>query len=403
MRPGFPEGLDGSRARTGILAEDVGAQEGNGDAPSWTPAPADRRPGRVWIAWERQRRSLELAARLGADLRLFLDEDRGWKRYPLSAIRTLRLLRACRGKDVFVQNPSMVLAALAGALKRPLGYRLVVDRHSNFGILSGGNTGLKRRISDLLSDFTLRRADMTIVTNSELAAYVEKRGGRPFVLPDPFPEIPSRDPEAQGFPAPRRAGAPVEILFVSSWAFDEPIRQAAEACRALRGRVVVRITGKPKPAYARILKEAPDNFVPTGFIPDSQYFALMARCDAVLAVTTRPCTLVCGAYEALALGKPLILGNTDALRDYFDDGAVYTDATVPDMIRSFEAVCAGLPELRDGARRLYRKRLAQWRDRLDSLEYLLDRRPKAAAPGMDPGIEYPVDAAIETPAWRHRR
>jgi len=421
VNPGYPEGLDGSRMRTGILAEETGAPEGAGEAPSWKPAPAGRRPGRVWIAWERQRRSLELAARLGADLRLFLDENRGWLRYPLSAFRTVRLLRACRGKDVFVQNPSMVLAALAGILKRPLGYRLVVDRHSNFGFLSGGNSGLKRRLSDLLSDFTLRRADATVVTNPELAAFVEKRGGRPFVLPDPFPEIPAHALEAPGFPAPRGADAPREILFVSSWAFDEPIEQAIEACRALRGRVIVRITGRPKPAYARLLQGAPDNFVPTGFIPDSQYFALMARCDAVLAVTTRPCTLVCGAYEALALGKPLILGDSDALRDYFDDGAVYTDATVPGLIRSLEAVCADLPALRDGARRLYRKRHAQWQDRLESLEWLLDRRPVAVpggsgaddpapapqqeaagsqpnAPG--PGLDYPVDAAIETPAWR---
>ena len=49
------------------------------------------RPDRIWIAWERQRRSLGLAARLGARLCLFLDEDRGWLRYPLSAAKTLRL------------------------------------------------------------------------------------------------------------------------------------------------------------------------------------------------------------------------------------------------------------------------------------------------------------------------
>lgn len=381
---GHPEGLDGSRARAGILAGEPGSPEDAAEAsasdetPAWKPEPPGRRPGRVWIAWERQRRSLELAARLGAELKLFVDEDRGWLRYPLSAAKTVRLLRRCRGRDVFVQNPSMLLAALAGLLKRPLGYRLVVDRHSNFGFLSGGRPGLKRRLSDLLSDFTLRRADATVVTNPELAAYVEKRGGRPFVLPDPFPGIPEGILEPEGFPAPRRPDAPREILFVSSWAFDEPVAQAIEACRALRGRVIVRITGRPKPAFADLLRGAPDNFVPTGFLPDSRYFALMARCDAVLAVTTRPCTLVCGAYEALALGKPLILGDSAALRDYFDDGAVYTDATVPGLIRAFEAVCADLPALEAGARRLYRKRLPQWQDRLDSLEYFLDRRPAAS-------------------------
>ena len=112
------------------------------------------------------------------DLLLCLDEDKGWKRYPLSIRKTLAELRTRRGRTVIVQNPSMVLAALACLFRKPLGYALVVDRHSNFSHLAQGKTGLKRRLSDLLSDYTIRNANLTIVTNRELA---EQRGtgGRP--------------------------------------------------------------------------------------------------------------------------------------------------------------------------------------------------------------------------------
>lgn len=330
------------------------------------------RSDRIWIAWETQRRSLELSARLGADLRLCLDEDRGWLRHAVSAAKTWRLLAGSRGKAVFVQNPSMVLAAMACVLKPIFGYHLIVDRHSNFGFLSQ-NAGLKRALSDLLSRRTLQAADLTIVTNPELAVRVERMGGRPFVLPDPFPRVPAAALEAAALPEARPAGAPKEILFVSSWAFDEPIAETIEACRQLQGKVIVHITGRPKAAYRKLLDAAPPNFVTTGFLSDADYFDRMARCDAVMAITRRPCTLVCGAYEAIALGKPMVLGDTGALRDYFDAGAVYTDSSTSDLVRALGEIAARLPELRTEVRELRERRSAEWDGRLAALEYLADR------------------------------
>lgn len=330
---------------------------------------------RVWIAWERQRRSLNLSARLGARLLLCLDEDKGWKRYPLSVRKTLAELRTRRGRTVMVQNPSMVLAALGCLLRKPLGYSLVVDRHSNFSQLAQGKPGLKRRLSDLLSGYTIRNANVTIVTNGELAESVEKAGGRAFVLPDPFPQ---RFPRASKDMAedmaaadPRAPGSPREILFVSSWSFDEPIAATMEACRNLQGEVIVRITGRPKPEYARLLRNAPPNFIPTGFLEEDRYFALMAKSDAVMAVTDRAATLVCGGYEGAALGKPLILGDSQALRSYFDAGSVHTDGTAADVEAKIRMLLADLPAYVDGIRGFYARRSVEWEGRLGELENVL--------------------------------
>ncbi|MDQ3000758.1 MAG: hypothetical protein M3Y08_05810 [Fibrobacterota bacterium] len=326
-------------------------------------------PGRIWIAWERQRRSLNLAERLSARLFLCIDEDKGWKRYPLSIRKTVAELRGQRGRTVMVQNPSMVLAALACMLKKAFGYTLVVDRHSNFSFLAGANAGLKRRLSDLLSDYTLRYADLTIVTNAELRARVERAGGRGFVLPDPFPDLSGSWDGT--FPEPRPNAAPKEILFVSSWAFDEPIAQTIEACRRLQGKVIVRITGKMKPEYSRLMAGAPSNFIPTGFLSDRDYFSLMSGCDAVMAVTNRAATLVCGGYEGVVMGKPLILGDSLALRDYFDSGCIYTDGTANDLEARIRGLATELPMLREGIRALYEKRRTEWDERLANLETIL--------------------------------
>lgn len=353
-----------------------------------------KKAGRVWIAWERQRRSLELSARLGARLELCLHEDRGRLRYPLSIARTLRILRARRGGTVFVQNPSLVLAALAGLGKRAFGYRLVVDRHSNFTFLSGTPPGPKRLLLDFLSGLTLRLADLTMVTNPGLAAQVERLGGRPFVLPDPFPAIPPEALAAARARPPRAPGAPLEVLFVSSWAFDEPIAAALEACRSLPGRVNVRVTGRPKAAYAKLLEGRPGNFIPTGFLSDAAYFDLMARCDAVLCVTSRPCTLVCGAYEAAALGKPMILGDTEALRGWFDTGALYTDGTAADLARLLGRLERELPALEAGVHIMRARREAEWDERLASLEWLL-RELGEPAGGRDPGASVSAPLAAD--------
>jgi glycosyltransferase involved in cell wall biosynthesis len=319
---------------------------------------------RLWIAWETQRRSLTLSRRVGARLHIFEHSSIRAVRYILAGLKTLRLLWKSRNRIVFVQNPSMVLASLACLMKSWFGYWLVVDRHSDF--LADG-TPRHRAIDKVLSKlnaYTLRRADLTIVTNRELSQKVLVEGGRPFVLPDPFP-----DPISAPYKPPC---AGLTILFVCSWAADEPIVEVVEACRALQGHVTVYASGKPKKKYEPILRAAPPNFVCTGFLPDSDYFRLMAGVDAVIAITRRRATLVCGAYEAISLGKPLILGDSDALREYFDRGALYSDCSPGDLARQLVLLGENLGTYTEQIKELYEARAQEWERALGRLNSRLD-------------------------------
>ncbi len=320
---------------------------------------------RVWIAWERQRRSLNLSRRVGARLFVFEGSRVRAVRYLVSGLKTLRVLFSSRHHIVFVQNPSMMLASLACLLKPWLGYWLVVDRHSNFAFGRNASYSLVRGLLSRLSVYTIRKADLTLVTNRELAGRVTSEGGRPFVLPDPFPEPPG---ERDG-----RSHAGLEILFVCSWAADEPIAEVVEACRSLQGRVTVFASGRPKKRYASILQRAPANFVCTGFLPDPEYFRLMAGVDAVMAITRRPATLVCGAYEAISLGKPVILGDSAALRDYFDRGAVYSDCSPGDLVKKIDVVAGALPRYANEVKALHAARAREWEETLVVLNGHLDK------------------------------
>jgi glycosyltransferase involved in cell wall biosynthesis len=333
---------------------------------------SESKHGRVWIAWERQRRSVNLSRRVEAPL-FIVETSRGRiLRYLISTLKTLLILVASRRHIVFVQNPSMVLASLAALLKSWLGYWLIVDRHSSgFSLGRDPNSPFVRRILQTLSAYTIRKADLTVVTNRELAARVASEGGRPFVLPDPFPA-----PIAER--RRRLSHVGLEILFICSWAEDEPILEVVEACRELQGRVTVFASGRPKKKYGSILRVAPTNFVCTGFLPDREYFELMARVDAVMAITRRPATLVCGGYEAISLGKPVILGDSTTLREYFSQGVVYTDCSPGDLVRKIDLIAQDLPKYIREVKALYASRAREWEDRLVALNARLDDMVGAA-------------------------
>src|SRR4051812_42690030 len=96
----------GAEAEAGEM--EAGEAEASADASPETAgagekaeaAVGDARAEGVGMVGESHRRPLTLPGRLRARLFLCLDEDRGWKRYPLSIRKTLAELRRSRGKTV---------------------------------------------------------------------------------------------------------------------------------------------------------------------------------------------------------------------------------------------------------------------------------------------------------------
>jgi len=215
---------------------------------------------------------------------------------------------------LFVQNPSVQLAALASFLKPWFGYTLVVDRHSNFDF-SNTRDGLFNR----LSNYGLRKADLTIVTNDAVQRLVEEKGGRALILQDLLPRLDAK----RG--APR--GGPLRVVYVCSFSPDEPVEEVLEAAGRLDKDVHVYVTGRVPALFQDRARRAPATVTFTGFLPEDEYVDLMGSADVVMALTKREHTLLCGAYEGVSLRKPLVLSNQEALRSYFTKGVVLTENT----------------------------------------------------------------------------
>lgn len=325
-------------------------------------------PRILWVSWEQHRRTAELARALDVELHVVERPDRPRiRRYLSSARETLRVVHRSRPCVLIVQSPSLVLGLLALALGRWYRLPVVQDAHNaairpEAGLLSS----IRRAAISLL----VSQMRVTVVTNLGLASEVERMGGRPCVLPDAIPEVP---------PTKSACAAPNSVLYICTFADDEPFREflsAAVGLNDLGWRVFM--TGR-KEHMPRDLGNV-SHVTLTGFVPEEGYWTLLKSVDVVVDLTTRTDCLVCGAYEALAAGTPMLLSDTQAQRDYFRGAARYT-ANSPDAIRKNLLALLGDTETARADAAAARRTIEQdWHRAAADFRRELSRLADAAAP-----------------------
>ena len=317
----------------------------------------------IWITWEDQRRNRELSRAMGVEL-FELPEIDGIKnrlvKYAAGIQKTVSLYGRRRPRLVFCQNPSLILVLFTILLRRIYGYRVIVDAH-NAGLFPAQD---RWRLLKAASRFVLRSADLTIVTNDALKEHVERNEGKGFVLQDKIPEL--------------TAGNKVNLrgkknlLFICSYADDEPYSSVFKAAERIKKDVFIYVTGNYKKRGLDPSK-MPENVILTGFLQEEQYVAMLYSIDATIDLTTRENCLVCGAYESIAAGKPMVLSNTRALKEYFSLGAVFTDNTIEDMERAMHEVLVRNQDLMVEVQQLKIVRQREWLLRKSELERLVQR------------------------------
>jgi glycosyltransferase involved in cell wall biosynthesis len=279
----------------------------------------------IALSWEFHRRTEGLAMGLGLQLHTIAHKGSKYTRYPGLAVRTVRVLLQARPKIILFQNPSLVLALLLLALRPVLGrYTLLMDAH---------NEAIRPFIFPywpvrFLSRLVVRLVDITIVTNSALRADVEGMGGKALVLPDRLPLAPLPVQDLGELPAV------IKVMVVASFVADEPIREIVEAARLLGPGYQFFVTGRENKCPQAIRSSLPPNVALTGYLPEDDYWALMNASHVVLDLTLKPDCIVCGAYEALCLRRPMVLSDNPPTAELFGDAAVLCPGSEPRTIAS---------------------------------------------------------------------
>jgi glycosyltransferase involved in cell wall biosynthesis len=311
-----------------------------------TAVPSRRLPA-LWISWNVHRRTTGLCAAWDVPLRIVRSAHTNrLRRWVGLGAETFTILRRYRPEILFVQNPSLALSIFAITTRRLFGLYLVIDAH-NEGVRPYDRQGafvhwVTRRL--------LKGADLTIVTNAALVSDVRAAGGRPLVLPDSLP-VPSVLPSKLDIPVP-------DVAVIATFRPDEPIEAIMEAAATMPE---VRFAFSGDPARFRATRtRLPCNVQLTEFLPDPAYWKLLAQARVVCDLTLKPDCLVCGAYEALALAKPMVLSDNPATRRIFGPAAILTGSTPGEIAEALRKALDQEEQLEMNARELRQSFPARW-------------------------------------------
>jgi hypothetical protein len=93
----------------------------------------------------------------------------------------------------------------------------------------------------------------------------------------------------------------------------------------------------------------------------------------ILILTTREMTLLSGGYEALSLEKPIVLSDTETLRNYFGNTAIYTQNNANDIR---QAVIKMMPEIHNRRKTildLKKQKIDEWQEKASNLIQLINQ------------------------------
>jgi len=228
-------------------------------------------------------------------------------RYVLDAVRTWRLLQEQQPRAVLVISPP-VFAPLTAWLwavshRRPF----VVDCHT------GAFHGLKWRWSRIVHRLLFRDATAVLVHTEADEELVRSWGIPGFLLPDDVP-----DP-AQA--APRARSSRPQVVVAGSFDGNEPVGVVLAAA-AMLPEVEFRLTGDPRRVPPAVRERAPANVTFTGWLAYPDFLGELMAAHVVGVFSTDPNIMNRAAFEAVGLGRPLVLSDLAGLRRRFGEAAV---------------------------------------------------------------------------------
>jgi len=231
-------------------------------------------------------------------------------RYLIAATKTLYVLLREQPKVVFVQNPPTMSVMLIWLYARFRRVSFIPDSHC-----SVFNSRKWRRFLWIYK-YIAKQALTNIAHNHRYVEEIKAWGAHSVNLGS----VPRKMQTTQTYTV--RPG--FNVMFPCSFQGDEPVSEVIKAARTLTD-VNFYITGNFRRAPRELVDDAPSNTIFTGFLSNEEYVALMKACTAVMCLTTRDDTNQSGAYEAIAVNRPIILSDWALLREIYNKGAVFAN------------------------------------------------------------------------------
>ncbi|MDD5071552.1 MAG: glycosyltransferase [Patescibacteria group bacterium] len=291
---------------------------------------------KIFIVWGRETElSRYLAQGLGAELKQVYIKKLGkinlpaLIRYCLQTVKTLFILGKGKPEAVIVQNPPIFCALICYFYCTIAGAKLAIDSHT------AAFLDRKWIFFHWLFKFVAKGADLNTCHNFKNLAVLKKWGIAPAMVIQFYNPV-YKEENLKLEMKDKKITEQLEesklpIMMVNRFASDDDWSTVLAAANLLPEATFF-ITGNPSVSLEkRLAKDKPDNACFTGYLTHEEFMRLMWRCRVVLAFTLRPDTVLWSIREIMALGKPFVTTDSEVLRHYFGEAALFTKSAPEEL------------------------------------------------------------------------
>jgi hypothetical protein len=281
-------------------------------------------------------------------------------RYVIQSFDTYKKLRKIRPEIIFVQNPPIVAVLVVYFYAKLNSATYIIDTHT------AGFIDPKWIFFHPLHKFLAKRALWSTAHNYKnleiLKSWgIEKSSVLQFYTPTRS-EILKEDtilPEELEKKLQKHAG--LKVFMVNRFAGDDAWQEVIGTA-SLMPEALFFLTGNDKKINSEIKKTFPQNVILTGYLKHTDFIGLMQHCDVILALTKRRDTVLWSIREIMALKKPFITSDSEVIRHYFSDVALFTDHSPKDMAGKIQLAWETRTELAGKTKAFLEKDAIRWKN-----------------------------------------
>ncbi len=295
-------------------------------------------------------------------------------RYLIQSLDTYRKLQKIKPQIIFVQNPPIVAVLVVYFYAKLNSADYVIDTHT------AGFIDRKWIFFHWLHKFLAKRALWSTAHNYKNLEFFKKWGVEnssvlQFYNPTQA-EILNKNitlpPELENILTAKKELA---VFMVNRFAEDDAWQGVAGTAKLMPDNIFF-LTGNDKKISAEIKNRFPENVILTGYLKHEQFIYLMNRCDVVLALTKRRDTVLWSIREIMALRKPFITSDSEAIRHYFSNVALFTNHQPEDLKTKIQEAWNRRAEIEKNIIAFLEKDAIRWKNDILFINQIINQKPR---------------------------
>lgn len=292
-------------------------------------------------------------------------------RYIIQGIDTYKKLRRIRPQIIFVQNPPITAVLVVYLYAKLNSARYIIDTHT------AGFIDRKWVFFHPLHKFLAKRALWNTAHNYKnleiLKSWgIEKSSVLQFYTPTRAEVLKENTSLSLELENKFKNHGGLKVFMVNRFAGDDAWTEVAETAKLLPEALFF-LTGNDRKISTEIKTSFPKNIILTGYLPHAEFMALMEHCDVVLALTKRRDTVLWSIREILALKKPFVTTDSDAIRHYFSDIALFTNHEPKDLAEKIQLAVENQIKIKQKIEAFLEKDTIRWKNDILMIEKIINR------------------------------